>query len=473
MLAATLTLIAIVASDQTALRAAARDSAPTQAVLWQGDSLEIRGEKGDFLQVYDHRHERAGYIRANRVRQQPLTADAAPGLLAVLRFLKDAPGSESLGIAYAAAYLRAAPAEAIDGEVFDVLASLSDRLARRASGTRSGKADEATAAQLEVAASYGVTMTTVERDGQVRLCSDGEAARRVLAMPATEIQKANAALILTRDDCVQPTLTPTERYALDQWRAEVLDRVAPQSLPAVMKNRLHLRKAGVWAGLARQRAQHSGPGSPDVMEAGHRARDALAAVATAELMESDATAYREAAIRVGASRWAEQPMSVTATGKLTVQPRPGQPGETCVDLHRAGSQAAQSLVSRCTYGTVWTASAASHPKGIALALAVQPLNGWRELWLFREGQMGWTVDVLPPGTESTDFGYVEFAGWVPGTDEMLVAREAKREGRYRLSFEVVSTSTLETRKQADKPANLSTFYRWQDPAWKTMTVALR
>jgi len=99
MLAEALTLFAIVASDQTALRAAPRDSAPTQAVLWQGDSLEIRGEKGDFLQVYDHRHERAGYIRANRVRQQPLTADAAPGLLAVLRFLKDAPGSESLGIA--------------------------------------------------------------------------------------------------------------------------------------------------------------------------------------------------------------------------------------------------------------------------------------------------------------------------------------------------------------------------------------
>ena len=97
MLAATLTLIAIVASDQTALRAAPRDSAPTQAVLWQGDSLEIRGEKGDFLKVYDHRHERAGYIRANRVRQQSLTAEAAPGLLAVLRFLKDTPGSESLG----------------------------------------------------------------------------------------------------------------------------------------------------------------------------------------------------------------------------------------------------------------------------------------------------------------------------------------------------------------------------------------
>lgn len=473
MLAATLTLIAIVATDQTSLRAAPRDSAPAQAVLWQGDSLEIRGEKGDFLQVYDHRHERAGYIRANRVRQQQLTAEAAPGLLAVLRFLKDAPGSESLGIAYAAAYLRAAPAEAIDGEVFDALATLSDRLARRASGSHGGATEAATAAQLEVAKAYGVGMTTLERGGQVRLCSDGDAARRVLALPATESQRANAALILTRDECVQPALTPTERFALDQWRAKVLDRVVLQTLPAVVKNRLHLRRAGVWAGLAHQRSRRLGPGSPEVVEAARRARDELAAVETGELMEIDASAYREAAIRVGASRWAELPAYVPAAGKLTVQARPGQPGETCVDLYREGRSPGQPLVSRCTYGSVWTASAASRPQGDALALAVQPLDGWRELWLFREGAAGWTVDVLPPGTESAELGYVEFAGWVPATREMLVAREAKRDGRYQLSFEVLSLDSLETKRQADKPANLGTFHRWQDPAWKTMTVALR
>ena len=37
----------------------------------------------------------------------------APQMLAVLRFLRDTPGAEPLAIAYAAAYLKAAPAAAI------------------------------------------------------------------------------------------------------------------------------------------------------------------------------------------------------------------------------------------------------------------------------------------------------------------------------------------------------------------------
>jgi hypothetical protein len=63
MLATALTVIAIVTQDQAGLRAAPRESAAQHAVLWQGDSLEIRGAKGDYLQVYDHRRERAGYVR--------------------------------------------------------------------------------------------------------------------------------------------------------------------------------------------------------------------------------------------------------------------------------------------------------------------------------------------------------------------------------------------------------------------------
>ena len=248
MLATALTVIAIVTQDQSALRAAPRNSAAQQAVLWQGDSLEIRGEKGDFLQVYDHRRERAGYIRASQVRVQSLQPEAAPELLAVLRFLKDSPGSEALGIAYAAAYLRAAPASAIDGEPFAALGEMADRLARRASSGRSGKAAEAAAAHVEVAASYGVRLLSHERDGQVRLCSDGEAQRRVFTLSSSEIHKALAALSLTDHDCVPPTLTPSERFAYDNWRAELLlDRVALPALPGMLKNRLHLRRAGVWA----------------------------------------------------------------------------------------------------------------------------------------------------------------------------------------------------------------------------------
>ena len=124
-LAAALTVMALVTQDQTTLRAAPRDSAAQQAVLWQGDSLEIRGEKGDFLQVYDHRHERAGYVRASQVRRQSIKTEDAAELLSVVRLLRDTPGSEALGIGYVAAFLSAAPATSIDSEIFDALGSMA------------------------------------------------------------------------------------------------------------------------------------------------------------------------------------------------------------------------------------------------------------------------------------------------------------------------------------------------------------
>jgi len=477
MLATALTVIAIVTQDQSALRAAPKASAGQQAVLWQGDSLEIRGEKGDFLQVYDHRRERAGYIKATQVRVQSLKPEGAPELLSVVRFLKDAPGSEALGISYAAAYLRAAPAEAIDGEVFDALGAMAERLARRATAGRSGKAGEALAAHLEVVANYGVTLTSFERDGQVQLCYNGDAQRRVLALPSTAVQKALAALALTKHECVAPGLTPVERYALDNWRVEVLERVELHPLPAVLKNRLHLRKAGIWASLAYQRARRPELGALAVQEAASRSLDELAAVDQKELMETDAAAYSDAAIRVGASRWAAEPglpaAAAKTPAKLTVLTSPGQPGETCVHLVDAKHDVKNPLLTRCTYGIVWPASASTKPQGDALTLAVQPLDTWRELWVFRKGEHGWSVDVVPPALDGPNLGYVEFAGWVPGNKLLLAAREAKVDGRYKLSFETLKLGSLETDKQAGKPNHLSVFYRWQDPLWKAGTVSLR
>jgi hypothetical protein len=94
--AAVLATLAIVTQNQASLRAAPKDSAAQQAVLWQGDALEIRGQKLDYLQVYDHRRERAGYIKATQVRTTSLTAAEAPELLSVVRFVRDTPGAEAL-----------------------------------------------------------------------------------------------------------------------------------------------------------------------------------------------------------------------------------------------------------------------------------------------------------------------------------------------------------------------------------------
>lgn len=467
MLLAALATLAIVTQDQVPLRAAPEKNAAQQTVLWQGDNLEIRGVKQDYLQVYDHRHERAGYVRASQVRTISLKPGDAGEMLAVVRFLRDTPGAEALGIAYAAAYLKAAPAEAINAEPFDALGTMADRLAQRASISE-GKTGAALAAHLEVAAAYGVEWKSFERDGRMRTCYEGEAFRRVLALPASEEQRARAALGLTRHDCVDPALGPVERLATDNWRAEVLDRVKGENLPAYVKNRLHMRRAGVWASLAHQHARRGAPAQADA----ERALQEMAAVNPAELAKVDAFAYSDSAVRAGASRWAAAPVPSAGKG-LSVATTPGQPGETCVLLvdPKLGEKA--PLAKRCTYGVVWAASARANAQDSALTLAVQPLDTWREMWLFRKVDKTWQIDVLPPSASGPDIGYLEFAGWVPGSNNLLAAREALVDGHYKRTFEIIDMVTLEVKKQADKPGSLSLFYRWQDPVWKRQTLSLR
>jgi|HubBroStandDraft_5_1064220.scaffolds.fasta_scaffold07424_3 hypothetical protein len=466
MILALTATIAIVVLDHTSLRAAPSSAATELTALRPGDVVEIRGERAGYLKVYDYHRERGGYLRSESVRPTALTEAAAPELLTVLRFLRETPGSETLGISYGAAYLKAAPARALTAEPFDAIARMAERLADEASASSSRSTDAA--AHLEVVEQFGIRMKSFERNGRMQVCYDGELFRRVLTMGgAGPEERAHALLGLTRPDCIDPALGPAPRAALDDARRELLDEIKDADLPPLMRTRLHLRRAGVWASVAYEQARR---GEPSGTAAG-RALAELMAADPNELGEDRRSEYVDAVVRTGAVRWAAA-TAAPAAGGLTVSAAPGDPGQTCVTLGESQHPHAAPLVRRCTYGIVWTASAHAIPQGPALVLAVQPLESWRELWVFHEDAGNWTVDVLSPGLDDPEEGYVDYAGFVPGSKRLLIAREVKEHGRFRRRFEELRLGDLALLRQASSPELLRDFGRWQDVAWRRDTLAL-
>jgi hypothetical protein len=462
-LAATL---AIVVQDHAALRSAPRASATEIARLWQGDVLEVRGEHAGYLKVYDYRRERGGYLRGDAARRVELSEAAAPDLLAVLRFLHESPGSEALGISYGAAYLKAVPPRAITAEPFDAIAQMAERLADQASGSANHLADFAP--HLEVAEQFGVRMRNFEYDGRIRLCYDGELFHRVLTFPgAHPEERAHAILGLTRPDCIDPNLGPVPRAAVDTERSKLLEQVNAGELNAMTQSRLHARRAGVWASLAYAHDRRLEPAGATA----ERALAELLAVHPDDLGDDRRPEYVDAVLRVSAIRWAGA-LPAPQPGPLILSATPGDPGQTCVALEDAHRPRAAPIIRRCTYGIVRMASIQAIPQGPALVLAVQPLESWRELWVFHERAGSWTIDVLSPGLENPEEGYVDFAGYAPGTRRLLIARELKDRGRFRRSFEELRLDDLALVRQAGSPELLRDFGRWQDVAWRRDTLAM-
>jgi hypothetical protein len=460
--------LAIVVQDHTPLRAAPRSSATELIALWQGDVLEVRGERAGYLKVYDYRRERGGYLRSDAVRPLHLTEADAPELLAVLRFLRDSPGAEPLGISYGAAYLRALPARELTAEPFDAIARMAERLADEASGRGYRLAD--VAAHLEVVEQFGIHMRSFERDGRMQVCYEGELFRRVLSLPGAQPEyRAQATLALTRPDCIDPNLGPVLRSSLDQQRCALLEEIDEEGLSAITRSRLHARRAAVWATVAYEQARRREP--PGV--AAERALAQLLAVHPDDLGEDRRAEYQDAVLRVGAIRWAAAGPPATQNGPLTLAASAGEPGQTCVALAEASRPHAAPLVRRCTYGIAWMASAQTIAQGRALVLAVQPMESWRELWLFHERASGWTIDVLSPAAVDPGEGYVEFAGFTPHTQRLLIVREAREHGRFRRRFEELRLDDLALVRQAGNPEVLPDFGRWQDVTWRRDTLALR
>jgi hypothetical protein len=457
--------VAIVVMDHASLRGAPRSNATELTALWQGDVLEVRGDQAGYLKVYDYGRERGGYLKSEAVRPVDLTESGAPELLAVVRFLRDSPGSEALGISYGAAYLKAVPAAALTAEPFDAIARMAERLADEASVSSSHAPN--LAQHLETVERVGVHMHNLERNGRVHVCYDGELYRRVMSFAnASAEERAHAALGLTRPDCIDPDLGPVQRAALDDERRNLLEKINDKELTALTRSRIHARRAGVWASIAFEQARHQE--SPEA--AGEHAVAELLALNSTELGDDHRSAV-DALLRVSAVRWAIA-IPAPQTGQFAISAAPGEPGQTCITLKDERRHGVPPLVQRCTYGIVWMASAHSIAQGPAVTLAVQPLESWRELWVFHQRAGSWTVDVLSPGADDPEEGYIEFAGYAPGMRRLLTAREVKIAGRYQRRFEELRLDDLAVVRQADSPDALRDFGWWQDSQWRRDTLAL-
>lgn len=458
--------LAIVVLDHASLRAAPRSGAAELTTLWQGELLEVRGEHAGYFKVYDYVRERGGYIKSESTRTIDLTESGAPELLAVTRFLRDSSGSEALGISYGAAYLRAVSAKTLTAEPLDAIARMAERLADDAS--RSPNHSPYLAEHLEVVAQFGVHMTSFDRNNRVQVCYDGDLFHRVMALPAASAEeRAHAALALTRPECIDPTLGPSQRAALDEESAKLLDAVNERDLTPMMRSRVHARRAVVWSSIVFERARRS----ESIGTGADRAMAELLAVNPEDLGD-DRRSQRDALLRVSAIRFGMQSAPTPQTGPLTLSATPGEPGQTCVALNDVRRTSPMPLTRRCTYGIVWMASAHTISQGQALTLAVQPLDGWRELWVLHENTGKWRIDVLSPGTETPEIGYVDYAGYAPGTKRLLIAREVKIAGRIQRRFEELRLDDLTPVRSADSPDALRDFGWWQDAVWRRDTLAL-
>jgi len=479
MLALALT-VAVVAGDHVVLRSSPNRTAAQQAVLWKGDWLEVRGEQKGWLKVYDHRHERPGWVARPITRIVELDDKSAPALRAVVEFLRDAPGSESLGIAYAGLYMKVAPAGGIDAPLLVALGTMAARLAHRA---RTEAADSHAADQLEVAQSWGLAFASIERTEGVTTCYDGAAFRQALVLSPSPIDRATAVIGLTDPACDPQTLGATERQAHDEAALALLDGADPVKVGGPLGNRIRIRRAIVAARLAWAMGRHDDPKAGATAET---AVSAFARVDKTELADDDVADFEAAALEVAASRWAAGRAAPAAKNDPKLVLTPGEPGETCLAIDKAVDKAVDkaankavdkaandNAASRCTHGQVWTNSFRVAPDHASAVLAVEPLPGWLELWMFRRAPGGWTIDVLAPTTDGVDLGYVELAGWSGDGKHAVIVREARSDGAIRRTFQNLSLDSLAIDKQTSTLLGLGPARAWITPEWRGRTLALR
>lgn len=464
---------AIVVEDNTVLRAAADDRAPRQADLAKGDWLELRGETDGFYQVWDHRHLRPGYVRPWRVRTYDVSESSAPDLRAVLMYLRDAPGSESLALSHAALYLKAAPPASVGAEIFDAIGIAADRLARRASGGEAA-IDASIATHVEVARSLGVRLEPVVIDEKVRVCYDGEAFRTVLATSDDPVRRARAALRLTSDSCLAPETPALAVAQWNEWRDGVLSRADPAGLPDWLAGELHLRRAEVLAWLAYTKARSGELAAAAAAEEGAIAQ--LALVSKERLLRESRSLHDATAVKVGASRFAVGAATavVPEHPKLAFSLSRAADGRASFKVATREAKGKEPVVGEiATSGIVWPGSIQVSPDARTVAVAVQLTPTWSEIQVLRRSESGWIADPVVPSIDGPESGYVEPAGFTADGTGLLICRESFLKGKHERLFEVLRPATLTVARSAASMDMIRDFKRSASVAWRGETLAVR
>ena len=291
----------------------------------------------------------------------------------------------------------------------------------------------------------------------------------------TATDRATAVLGLTDPACDPQTLGATERQAHDEAALGLLDGADPVQVGGPLGNRIRIRRAVIAARLAWAMGRRDDPKAGATAEA---AVSAFARVDKAELADDDVADFEAAALEVAASRWAAGRAAPVAKNDPKLVLTAGEPGETCLAIDKPGDKpgdkpADDKSASRCTHGQVWTNSFRVAPDHASAVLAVEPLPGWLELWMFRRAPGGWTIDVLAPTTDGVDLGYVELAGWSSDGKRAVIVREARSDGAVHRTFQNLTLDPLAIDKQTSTLSGLGPARAWITPEWRGRTLALR
>jgi hypothetical protein len=254
----------------------------------------------------------------------------------------------------------------------------------------------------------------------------------------------------------------------------VLDRADPKAAPAHLGNRLRLRRSHTAATHAFELARAGQLERAALLS--RRALREYLRVDRAQLAHDDRATLQRVALRVAAVRWARSRSRRPSTGGPGLRLAPGRAGETCVRLapyNKEEKKGTKPVLTRCTYGLVWPSSVRRSPQRDQVAVAVQHLAGWLEVWIFRRTRSGWGVDVLVPAASEPTLGYVEVAGWTPDGKQLLVVREAAVEGSIRRRFQALRASSLAVVAESRSWRRVRAFRRWHSAEWRGGTLALR